>query len=133
MGRLLLISRLAARNLRRRPGEAALLLLAITGATTILTLGLVLYGVTRGPYESTRKATAGPDVVAEAVGQITDRDLATKSFPTGPIDVAGLMKLAKADGVVSHTGPYPVYFTTLRAGGQTLEAQVQGRDAARAD
>ena len=64
MGRLLLVGRLAARDLRRRPAEAALLLLAITAATAILTLGLVLRGVISKPYETTREATAGPDVVA---------------------------------------------------------------------
>src|SRR5262245_32421771 len=131
MGRFLLVSRLAARNLRRRPGEAALLLLAITGATTILTLGLVLHGVTRGPYESTRKATAGPDVVAQVVAQLTARDIATKGYPTGPVDGTDLMKLATADGVVAHSGPYPAYFASLRASGHTLDAQVLGRDTAR--
>ena len=44
VGRVLLVCRLAARDLRRRPGEAALLLLAIMAATTTLTLGLVLHG-----------------------------------------------------------------------------------------
>jgi hypothetical protein len=39
MGRLLLVGRLAVRDLRRRPVEAALLLLAIMAATTTLTLG----------------------------------------------------------------------------------------------
>ena len=61
---MLLLFRLAARDLRRRPVEAALLLLAILAATTTLTLGLVLHGITDKPYETTRKATAGPDVVA---------------------------------------------------------------------
>ena len=64
MGRVLLVGRLAARNLRRRPAEAVLLLLAMMAATTVLTLGLVLHGVTDDPYRSTREATAGPDVVA---------------------------------------------------------------------
>ena len=45
--------------------EAALLLLAITAATTTLTLGLVLHGVTSQPYQQTRAATDGPDVVAQ--------------------------------------------------------------------
>jgi hypothetical protein len=63
MGRALLVCRLAARDLRRRPAEAALLLLAIVAATTTLTLGLVLHGVISKPYQSTREATAGPDVV----------------------------------------------------------------------
>jgi len=64
VGRVLLVFRLAARDLRRRPFEAGLLLLAITAATATLTLGLALHGITKGPYQSTREATAGPDVVA---------------------------------------------------------------------
>jgi hypothetical protein len=59
VGRVLLVGRLAARDLLRRPGEAALLLLAIMAATTVLTIALVLRGVTSDPYHSTREATAG--------------------------------------------------------------------------
>src|SRR5215217_982419 len=54
MGRVQLVYRLAARDLRRRPAEAALLLLAMTAATTTLTLGLVLHGVISRPYQTTR-------------------------------------------------------------------------------
>jgi ABC-type lipoprotein release transport system permease subunit len=121
MGRLLLVSRLAARDLRRRPAEAALLLLAIMAATTTLTLGLVLQGVTEKPYQSTRAATAGPDV------------LASVSQPPGgggPVDLAGLEALAHAPGVVGHSGPYPVTWTTLGAHGDTSAVQVRGRDSA---
>ena len=64
MGRVLLVFRLAARNVRRRPAEAAVLVLAIMAATTMLTLGLALHGVTDNPYQRTREATAGADVVA---------------------------------------------------------------------
>jgi hypothetical protein len=53
VGRVLLVCRLAARDLRRRPLEAALLLLAITAATATLTLGLALSGVTKGPSART--------------------------------------------------------------------------------
>ena len=63
MGRLLLIFRLVAADLRRRPGEAVMLLVVIMAATTTLTLGLVLHGETNHPYEQTRVATAAPDVV----------------------------------------------------------------------
>ena len=63
--RLALIGRLAVRDLRRRPAQAALLLIAIMAATTTLTLGLALHGVTSQPYQRTRAATAGPDLVAE--------------------------------------------------------------------
>ena len=64
MSRLLVVGRLVARDLRRRPGQAVLMLLAITAATAALTLGLVLHGVTSQPYQQTRAATRGPDEVA---------------------------------------------------------------------
>ena len=61
MGKIVLVARLAARDLRRRQAQAVLLLLAITAATTTLTLGLALHGVTSHPYQQTRAATNGPD------------------------------------------------------------------------
>lgn len=115
MGRVLLVCRLAARDMRRRPVEAALLLLAITGAATTLTLGLALHGVTSKAYERTREATSGPDVVA-SVGPP----------PTGL--KADLATLADAPGVARHSGPYPVVPVLLEAGGRTVVSQVQGRD-----
>jgi ABC-type lipoprotein release transport system permease subunit len=119
MGRVLLVGRLAARDLRRRPGEAALLLLAIIAATTTLTLGLALHGVTSRPYQSTRAATAGPDVVA-----------ASAQPPGQPADVAGLETLAHAPGVVGHSGPYPVTAAVMEAHGHTADVQAIGRDEA---
>ena len=38
-----------------------MLLVVILAATTALTLGLVLHGVTAQPYQQTRHATAGPE------------------------------------------------------------------------
>jgi putative ABC transport system permease protein len=93
MGRILVVGRLAARDLRRRRIEAALLLLAIMAATTTLTLGLVLRDAASDPYQSTREATSGPDVVA-SVSQ--------------PAELSGLQELAGAPGVIDHSGPYPV-------------------------
>ena len=121
MGRLLLVGRLAARDLRRRPTEAALLLLAITAATSVLTLGLVLRGVIGKPYESTREATVGPDVVAAL-------------FPrTGAaVDRTEVKALTDAPGVVAHSGPYPVVAAVLEANGRTVIAQTEGRDTAAA-
>ena len=121
MGRLLLVCRLAARDLRRRPAEAALLLLAITAATTTLTLGLGLREATSKPYETTRAATAGPDVVA-SVSSPPDSGV--------PANLAGLEALANAPGVAGHSGPYPVVWTKLEAHGHTLDARVEGRDTA---
>jgi ABC-type lipoprotein release transport system permease subunit len=110
VGRVFLVFRLAAQNLRGRPAEAALLLLAITAATTTLTLGLVLRGVTDNPYESTRDATAGPDVVAST---------AADPFVGQPADRAGLEALAGARGVSDHSGPYPVIGAELETEGAT--------------
>ena len=117
MGRVLLVRRLAARDLRRRPAEAALLLLAIMGATTTLTLGLVLHGVISKPYQSTREATAGPDVALRRSGGAS-------------ADLAGLEALTDAPGVVGHGGPYPVAGAVLEANGRTVAAYAEGRDTA---
>ena len=122
MARLLLVYRLAARDLRRHPAEAALLLLAIMAATTTLTLGLVLHGVVSKPYENTRKATAGPDVVA---------GVAVPPEGGEPVDLAGLEALSDAPSVTAHGGPYPVVWTKLRANGRTVDAQAVGRDTGR--
>jgi len=118
MGRVLLICRLAARDLRHRPAPAALLLLAITAATATLTLGLALNGVTSSPYLRTRAATRGPDVVASVV-------------PAGsgqPANPAGLTALARAAGVTGASGPYPVAPAMLAAGGHAVPVQAEGRD-----
>ena len=133
MGRIVLAARLAARDLRRRPVEAALLLLAITAATSTLTLGLVLRGVISKPYQSTREATAGPDVVAGVLPpMVGGRPGEPPVFGDRPADRAGLEALAEAPGVVGHSGPYPVVWTTLRAHGRTVAVQAEGRDTARA-
>jgi hypothetical protein len=121
MGRILLVCRLAARDLRRRPAEAALLLLAIMAATTTLTLGLVLHGVTSQPYQTTREATAGPDVVAS---------VASPPLSGQPADLAALKALADAPGVVGHSGPYPYTEAVARANGVNAAVWAQGRGTA---
>jgi putative ABC transport system permease protein len=110
VGRLLLICRLAARDLKHRPGTAVLLLLALTAATTALTLGLALHGTTSQPFLQTKQATNGPDVVATS---------------GSPQDAAPLLHAAE---VTAHSGPYPYTYVTLKANGRTAGAQVQGRD-----
>jgi ABC-type lipoprotein release transport system permease subunit len=121
LGRVLLVGRLAARDLRRRPAEAMLLLLAILAATTTLTLGLLLRGVTSHPFAQTRAATAGPDVVGQA-----------DPAPVGdaPADRAALERLAHARGVSGHSGPYAIAQTTLAAHGGQAAVLVEGRDVA---
>ncbi|GIF00745.1 ABC transporter permease [Paractinoplanes rishiriensis] len=117
MGRILVICRLALRDLRKRPGEAALLLLAIAAATTTLSLGLMLRGVTDEPYHSTRAATAGPDV---QVG------LAPR--PGATVDPAQLARLAGEPGVTASSGPYPYTQRRVTTDGLSVHAWLQGRD-----
>jgi putative ABC transport system permease protein len=119
MGRIFLVFRLAGRDLRRRPVEAVLLLVAITAATATLTLGLVLHDVVSDPYQRTREATAGPDVVAAVTPDL---------FEGRSANLAGLRTLTEAPGVVGHSGPYPVTGAVLDASGQLATAQVEGRD-----
>jgi ABC-type lipoprotein release transport system permease subunit len=121
MGRVLLVGRLALRDLWRRPVEAALLLLALMASTTTLTLGLVLHDAASDPYRSTREVTDGPDVVA-FVGPGPDSDQ--------PVETSGLDALADASGVVDHSGPYPVTTAELEASGRTSDIQAMGRDTA---
>jgi ABC-type lipoprotein release transport system permease subunit len=115
VGRILLVGRLAVRDLRRRRIEAALLLLAIMAATTTLTLGLVLRDAAGDPYQRTREATNGPDVVASV---------------SRPAERSGLEELASAGGVIGRSGPYPVTPAELQASGRRSDVQAVGRDAA---
>ncbi len=109
MGRLLLIGRLAVRDIRHRPAESALALLAIGAATAVLTLGLILHGVTGNPYQATRAATRGPDLVAEG---------------PGVSQAAGVTHIA---GVTASSGPFPATAAALSTGRYTGIAMVQGR------
>ena len=122
MGKLLLVARLAGRDLRRRPAPAVLLLLAITAATATLTLGLALHGVTSHPYEQTRAATNGPDVVAYL--PVLHRPGHLSPPP------AQARALTRAPGVTGHSGPYPLVGATVRARGRTAPAEVEGRGQA---
>jgi putative ABC transport system permease protein len=51
--------RLAARNLRRHPGQALLLLLTLTIATGVLGVAMSLYGSADEPWNRTWRATKG--------------------------------------------------------------------------
>ena len=59
MRRLELAVRLAARNLRRRPGQALLLLLTLTIATGVLGVAMSLYGSADEPWNRVWRATKG--------------------------------------------------------------------------
>ena len=135
MSRVRLVGRLVARDLRHRPGQAVLMLLAITAATTTLTLGLVLHGVTSQPYQQTRAATSGPDEVAY-IGQPT----ATGGPPGSAPPATGTKlqqqartqaeKLARTPEVTASSGPFPLAGALIRANGLTAGVEAEGRDEA---
>jgi len=121
MGRALLVFRLATRDLRRRPVEAALLLVVILAATATLTIGLVLREAAADPYQSTREATAGPDVVASISPPLSGRQ---------PADRGELLAMANSASVVAHSGPYPITDAKLAANGRTVDVEAEGRNSA---
>ena len=133
MGKIMLVSRLAVRDLRRHQGQALLLLLAITAATATLTLGLALHGVTSHPYQQTRAATTGPDVVAQLGGPAAGPHGPGQVSPGPQAQLQAQVKaLVRAPGVTGHSGPYPVAGAVLRAHGRTAAVEAEGRDQAAA-
>jgi putative ABC transport system permease protein len=133
MGKIRLVRLLVARDLRHRPAQAALLLLAITAATSILTLGLALHGVTSQPFQQTQAATNGPDVVAQIGGPAAGPH-GPGPGNTGPQVLAQVLAQAQAlvrgPGVTGHSGPYLLASAVLRAGGLAAVVEIQGRGQA---
>jgi putative ABC transport system permease protein len=120
VGRLLLISRLVARDIRRRPVQAVLLVVMIVTTTTTLTLALALRRVDQRPWQHTRAVTRGPDVVAEL-----------GPAPGAPApSVRQFAPLIRAPGVARLAGPFPLVFVHLTAPGVNVPVRAEGRDAA---
>lgn len=114
MGHLLLIWRLVARDMRRRPAEAVMFLLAVTVATASLTLGLATGDAVSTGYAQTRAATAGPDLTA--ITTATDPSVLAR-------------RLRAAPGVGALADPVFAFDTTVRAHGRTAHSSVEGRDS----
>jgi putative ABC transport system permease protein len=120
VGRALLIWRLVAGDIKRRPVQAALLMVMIVTTTTTLTLGLALRKVTDSPFARARAATRGPDVVAQIAPQ-------SGAVARPSIQFASLLR---AGGVTATSGPYPFALAKLTAPGIAILAQAEGRDLA---
>jgi ABC-type lipoprotein release transport system permease subunit len=124
-GQVVLLSRLAARDLRRHPVEALMVFLVIAAAATTLTVALALSGVTNRPYQQTRLATAGPDVVAiEGGGPEPAQPMSSAQL------AAAAASLTRAPGVTAHSGPYPTAYSAIRFRGHTVDVVAEGRDGA---
>ena len=125
-GRALLLFRLARQDIRHHFAQALLLVVAIAAATTVLTLAFALNGVNANPYQQTKAATKGPDVVAQSGND-------PYTGVTSPADLAALVALNHAKGVAAHSGPYPIVGDTgpvgpvMRSADIVTSVQVEGR------
>ena len=109
-----LVARLSWRNLRHHRATSILLLLALGTATTALSMAVTLDAAARAPWDHTRAATRGADVLVTA----------------GP-DHAQISAWRQAPGVAASSGPWPVVFVRGVVGTQRQEVAVVGRSAAR--
>ncbi len=146
MSKLLLICRLVTRDVRRRPAQAAMLLLAITAASATLTMSLVLHGVTSDPYGQTQAATRGPDLLAQLGGGptfSTGSGGPLSGAPPGvhgtgpPLHVATKAQVAAEvsalihmRGVTAHSGPFLIAGAVLKVRDLAVGVQLQGRGQA---
>jgi hypothetical protein len=110
--------RLAAGNLRRRPGQALLLLLTLTIATGVLGVAMSLYGSADEPWNRAWRATKGFHVnftVYHPPDEPGDRAL-----------VAALRRRASqltgASGVVAAGGPWSHLYGSIQIGGGTEDS-----------
>lgn len=140
MGQFLAIYRLALRDIRHRPAQAFLLLIAITAGAATLTLGLSLQGTVSNPYARTRAATSGPDVIAtlftDGANNLPGPAAASKPGAGGGQAAGGqpntpaLTSLEHAPGVTAFSGPFSVTWTTFQASHTTGGVEVEGRSPA---
>ena len=125
-GRALLLFRLARQDIRHHFAQAVLLVVAIAVATATLTLAFALNGVNANPYQQTKAATNGPDVVAQSGND-------PYTGVTSPADLAALAALNHAKGVAVHSGPYPIVGDTgpvgpvMRSADVVTTVEVEGR------
>ncbi|MFD3586791.1 ABC transporter permease [Streptomyces sp. NPDC058683] len=111
MGRFLLVFRLVWSDVRRHPGQAAMLLLSLTVATGMLALGASLGGATETLYRHTRAVTDGPDVVAVSPDNSAHTTATQDALTSDP-------------AVAAHSGPYLQYYSKLSAKGSTSHVVV---------
>ncbi len=129
-GRPLLLWRLASGDVRRHLVESVMVFVVIAAAAATLTVSLALSGVTDNPFQHTRMATAGPDVIADVVagGPAPAGHQASGSAGGSPSPV--IAALVGAPGVTAHSGPYPYVYSTVGFGGHRVDVVAEGRDEA---
>jgi putative ABC transport system permease protein len=124
MRSLRLAVRLAGHNLRRRPGQALLLLLALTIATGVLGVATSVYGSADAPWDRVWRATRGFNVsfnVYHPPDEPGDRALVDELRRRGE-------RLAKAPGVVAVGGPWTHLYGSIQIGGGNEDLTAEIRD-----
>ena len=119
-------ARLAARNLRRRPGQALLLLVTLTIATGVLGVATSLYGSADAAWNRVWRAAGRFDVgvtVYHGPDQPGDRALVAQLRRRA-------VQLASAPGVAGVSGPSTSLFGSIQVAGGTedLSAEVVDRN-----
>ena len=114
--------RLALRNLQRRPGQAALLLLTLTIATGTLAVGMWLYGSADRPWDQVWTRTHGFHVQVDYYAFGGPRKGVNLSRSRSEA-----MSLAKDPRVVAVGGPWTVLDGRLDTGSQTVNLSAQVR------
>lgn len=119
-----LAARLSWRNLRRRPGQAALLLVTLTLATGTFAVGLWLHGSAERPWDRLSRRTEGFHVGAIAY---RERDLPRIDRDLGRVR-AELARLAAEPGVAAVGGPWTHLYGRLDVAGATEDVTAEIRD-----
>jgi putative ABC transport system permease protein len=124
MRSLRLAGRLAARNLRRRPGQALLLLLTLTIATGVLGVAMSLYGSADQPWNRVWRATDGFHVsfnVYHPPDEPGDRALVERLRRRA-------RQLTRAPEVVGVGGPWNHLYGRIRIAGGEEDLTAELRD-----
>jgi putative ABC transport system permease protein len=128
-----LITRLAWRNLRKRPGQAVFLLLVMCLSTTTVSLGLAINETGKEPWLRLHNSINGYHVQAFAAYH-TWEELNLPRLPIpDPVNVARaehqLAGGARAPEVSAGSGPWPLLLVTeARVGGLGMVINVEVRD-----
>lgn len=104
--------------------------LVIASAAITLTVSFALSGVTDHPYQETRAATAGPDVIADVFSGLPHASSGTRTGPAARREV--ISSVIGAAGVIAHSGPYPATYSAVTYAGRRAAVVAEGRDEAAA-
>ncbi|HZM83684.1 MAG TPA: FtsX-like permease family protein [Candidatus Limnocylindrales bacterium] len=128
-----MIVRLAWRNVRRRPAQAALLLLMLCLSTTLVSLGLAINETGREPWNRLHNSVNGFHVQAYAAYHTREQLELPRLPQPDPANAASaddqLAELAAQPGVVAVGGPWPILFAEGRVGGVALPIWVRVLDS----